>query len=83
MANKACLDKDNTFESMILHLNSQFAQQVMMQKELQDMRFQLEQASKTLAQKEQIIGSLEQDLEHMIDQLVKFNSRAGAVVAGM
>ncbi len=51
---------------------TQDAQQAIMQKELLNIKFKLEQASKTLAQKELIIDSLELDLEHMIDQLVKF-----------
>lgn len=51
---------------------TQDAQQAIMQKELQNIKFKLEQASKTLAQKELIIDSLESDLEHMIDQLVRF-----------
>lgn len=83
MANKAFSDQDSLFASMIFQLNNQFAQTAMMQKELQNIKFQLEQASKTLAQKDQIIGSLEQDLEHMIDQLVKFNNRSESAVAGI
>lgn len=81
MVNKSFSDEDSIFASMIFQLNNQFAQQAMMQKELQDIKSQLAQASKTLAQKDQIIGSLEQDLEHMIDQLVKFNNRAESAVA--
>lgn len=42
-----------------------------MQTELNNIKYKLEQASRTLAQKEQLIDSLEVDLEHMIDQLVK------------
>jgi len=76
VANKSSPDQEHLYASMVLELNNQFAQQALMQKELQNIKYQLEQASITLAQKDQIIGSLEQDLEHMIDQLVKFNSRA-------
>lgn len=71
MANKALENRDSIFANMILQLNNQSAQQVIMQQELQAIRQKLDQASKTLAQKDQIIGSLEQDLEHMIDQLSK------------
>lgn len=71
MANKALENRDSMFANMILQLNNQSAQQVIMQQELQAIRQKLDQASKTLAQKDQIIGSLEQDLEHMIDQLSK------------
>jgi hypothetical protein len=56
---------------MMLQLHSQSAQQALMQRELQNMKYKLEQTSKTLAQKDLLIGSLESDLEHMIDQLVK------------
>ena len=56
---------------MMLQLHSQTAQQALMQRELQNMKYKLEQTSKTLAQKDLLIGSLETDLEHMIDQLVK------------
>lgn len=52
-------------------LNIQSEQQQIMQRELQNVRHKLDQASKTLAQKDQLIGSLELDLEHMIDQMVK------------
>lgn len=71
MANKALTHHDSMFAAMLLQLNNQNMQQAVMQQELQTIKFKLEQASKTLAQKDQIIGSLEQDLEHMIDQLTK------------
>lgn len=58
-------------KSLMMQLSSQSAQQAMMQLELQSVKQKLDQASRTLAQKDQIIGSLEQDLEHMIDQLMK------------
>lgn len=74
MANKtSASSRSNVFASMVSQLHSQSAQQAQMQKELQTIKHKLEQASKTLMQKDQIIGSLELDLEHMIDQLVKFN----------
>jgi len=74
MANKTSSNtKNNIFASMMTQLHSQSAQQALMQKELQQVKYKLEQASKTLMQKDQLIGSLELDLEHMIDQLVKFN----------
>lgn len=47
------------------------SQQAMMQLELQTVKQQLDQASRTLAQKDQLIGSLELDLEHLIEQLMK------------
>lgn len=58
-------------KSLITQLSSQSAQQAMMQLELQTVKQKLDQASRTLAQKDQLIGSLELDLEHMIDQLMK------------
>lgn len=74
MANKSSSSiKNNVFTSMMLQLHSQSAQQAQMQKELQTVKSKLEQASRTLMQKDLLIGSLEQDLEHMIDQLVKIN----------
>lgn len=42
-----------------------------MQSEINNIKYKLEQASKDLAQKDLLIDSLEMDLEHMIDQLVK------------
>lgn len=71
MANKAFETKENILSDMMVQLNTQNAKRAKLEEELQYIRFQLEQASKTLAQKDQIIGSLEQDLEHMIDQLDK------------
>lgn len=62
---------NNTFSSVLSQLQAQSAQQAAMQQELDMIKHKLELASKTLAQKDQIIGSLELDLEHMIDQLVK------------
>lgn len=61
----------NVFASMMLQLHTQSVQQESMQKELDTIKYKLEQASKTLMQKDLLIGSLEVDLEHMIDQLVK------------
>jgi molecular chaperone GrpE (heat shock protein) len=63
--------QNNVFASMMLQLHSQSAQQAQMQKELQNIKYKLEQTSKTLAQKDLLIDSLELDLEHMIDQLVR------------
>lgn len=63
--------QQNMFAVMMTQLNTQTLQQELMQRELQSVRHKLEQASKTLAQKDQLIGSLELDLEHMIDQMVK------------
>ena len=40
-----------------------------MQKELEFVRHQLAMASKTLAEKDQMIGSLEDDLAHMVELL--------------
>lgn len=40
-----------------------------MQKELELVRQQLAMASKTLAEKDQVIGSLEDDLAHMVELL--------------
>ena len=77
MANKlSSVTQNNVFSSMMLQLHSQSAQQQLMQRELQSMKHKLEQTSKTLAQKDLLIGSLETDLEHMIDQLVKLKYRA-------
>ncbi len=67
--NKAA--QQNNFSSILSQLQAQSAQQAVMQRELDNVKQKLELASKTLAQKDQIIGSLELDLEHMIDQLVK------------
>ena len=58
-------------KSLMMQLSSQSAQQAMMQIELQNVKQQLDQASRTLAQKDQLIGSLELDLEHLIDQFTK------------
>lgn len=70
--------KNNFFASMLMQLHSQSAQQEQMQRELQDIRTKLAQASKTLAQKDLLIDSLELDLEHMIDQLVKIQHNQSA-----
>lgn len=71
MANNTSTTSQNSvFASMMLQLHSQSAQQAVMQRELQNIKEKLEQTSKTLAQKDLLIGSLELDLEHMIDQLV-------------
>ena len=70
MANKST-KQHNMFVTMMSQLNSQTQQQEMMRRELQYVRNKLEQASKTLAQKDQLIDSLELDLEHMIDQIGK------------
>ncbi|HSX19954.1 MAG TPA: hypothetical protein VLG38_02375 [Gammaproteobacteria bacterium] len=78
MANNSSETQDNIFAAILLQLNNQFAQQVIMEKELQSVRSKLDQASLKLAQKEQLIGSLEQDLEHMIDQLTKIQHAAVA-----
>lgn len=40
-----------------------------MQKELEFVKHQLAMASKTLAEKDQVIGSLEDDLAHMVEVL--------------
>lgn len=74
MANNAFETQDNTVAAMLMQLNLQTAQQAMLQQELEMIKYKLDQASKSLAQKDQIIGSLELDLEHMIDQLVKIKS---------
>lgn len=71
MANKLTLQQDTMLVTMMSQLNIQSEQQKIMQRELQTVRNKLEQASKILAQKDQLIGSLEIDLEHMIDQMVK------------
>jgi len=71
VSSQVSVHKDDVLSSMISQLNTQSDQQQLMQRELQSMRYQLEQASKTLAQKDQLIDSLEIDLEHMIDQMVK------------
>ncbi len=63
--------QNNVFSSMMLQLHSQTAQQALMQKELQNIKYKLEQTSKTLAQKDMIIGSLEDDIDHMISLLSK------------
>ncbi len=47
-----------------------------LQQELEMIKYQLEQASSILAQKDQVIYSLEQDLEHMIDQLGKIKPKS-------
>jgi chromosome segregation ATPase len=58
-------------KSLMMQLSSQSAQQAMMQLELKTVKQKLDQVSRTLAQKDQLIGSLELDLEHLIDQLMK------------
>lgn len=55
---------------LMMQVHCQTAQDLM-QKELQEIKTKLAQASKTLAQKDLLIVSLETDLEHMIDQLMK------------
>lgn len=71
MSSQVSVHQEDMLTNMISQLNTQSDQQQLMQRELQNMRYQLEQASKTLAQKDQLIDSLEIDLEHMIDQMVK------------
>lgn len=75
MANKSLNSSDRVFAAMLLELNTQTAQQARLQQELQSIKFELEQAAKTLAQKDQLIGGLQQDLEHAIDQLSKIKHR--------
>lgn len=58
-------------KSLMMQLNLQSAQQAMMQLELQIVKQKLDQASRTLAQKDQLIDSLELDLEHMLGILMK------------
>ncbi len=71
MANNSFNGKDNITTATMAQINSQSEKHSKLEEELQYIKFQLEVASKRLAQKDQIIGSLEQDLEHMIDQLNK------------
>lgn len=71
MSSQVSVHQEDMLTNMISQLNTQSDQQQLMQRELQNMRYQLEQASKTLAQKDQLIDSLEVDLEHMIDQMVR------------
>lgn len=71
MANNSFVYTDSAFAFMLLQINTQSEQQVMIQNELQAVNDKLAQAGKILAQKTQIIGSLEQDLEHLLDQLGK------------
>jgi chromosome segregation ATPase len=61
----------SSFATVLAQLHTQTAQQEKMQIEMNNIKYKLEQASKTLAQKDLLIDSLEMDLEHMIDQLVK------------
>ncbi len=75
VVNKTIQVKDNMFAAMMLQLHAQTAQQTMIQRELQEVKSKLERASRTLAQKDQIIDSLEQDLEHMIDQMGKIQTK--------
>lgn len=67
-------------KSLMMQLSSQSAQQAMMQLELQTVKQKLDQASRTLAQKDQLIGSLELDLEHLIDQLMKIQHNKALIV---
>ncbi len=69
--NISSVTQAQSYASAMSQLNLQSDQQAKMQHELQTVKSKLEQASKKLAQKEQIIGSLELDLEHMIEQLRK------------
>lgn len=73
MANKIFNLQDTKIAATIVELNNQNAQHALLQQELDMIKYKLAEASKTLALKDQIIGSLEQDLEHMIDQLTKIN----------
>jgi chromosome segregation ATPase len=75
VVNKAIQVKDNMVAAMMLQLHAQTTQQAMMQRELQEIKSKLDRASVTLAQKDQIIDSLEQDLEHMIDQIGKIQTK--------
>lgn len=67
-------NQDSMMADIVAQLNHQNAKQLLLQQELDTIKCKLEKASKTLAQKDQIIGSLEQDLEHMIDQLGKIKN---------
>lgn len=72
MTNKLKNDmKLNSFAAALCQLDIQATQQEMMQREINNIKCKLEQASKTLAQKDLLIDSLELDLEHMIDQMVR------------
>lgn len=82
VANNAFQTQDHNVAAMLMQLNLQSAQQAMLQEELNMIKHQLEQASKILAQKDQIIGSLELDLEHMIDQLVKIKGHNTTLTLG-
>lgn len=49
-----------------------------MQRELENIKFKLDQASKILAQKDLLIGGLEEDIDHMIRLLSENNRSRGA-----
>lgn len=83
MANNSLIYKDSMFDFMLLQINTQAAQQEIMRNELQVVKDKLAQADKTLAQKNQIIGSLEQDLEHLLDQLGKMQHNYTANVSAV
>jgi SMC interacting uncharacterized protein involved in chromosome segregation len=63
--------RNTSFATVVSQLHNQNADQEKMQNEINNIKYKLEQASKVLAQKDLLIDSLEMDLEHMIDQLVK------------
>lgn len=75
MANKIFNSQDTKIAAIIVEANNQNTERALLQQELDMIKYKLAEASKTLALKDQIIGSLEQDLEHMIDQLTKINRR--------
>ena len=81
MANISTFSPDKMFESMMLQLHAQSAQQERIQHELQQVKQKLEQASLTLAKKDQLIDMLELDLEHMVDQLSKIQQRHGQPIS--
>lgn len=57
---------NNLFADMLVRLNVQTTEQAKLQRELETTKLQL-------LQKDQLIGKLEMDLEHMVDQFSKIS----------
>ncbi len=73
----ACILHDNTqdlFKSMALQIELEKKEKIYLEQQLQKANDKLAQIYQTLAHKDNIISSLEIDLEHLINQLDKFTT---------
>lgn len=70
----AATSQEQLLASMAVKLNSQTRERAELQRQLVAVNQQLANVHKTLAQKDHIIGSLEVDLEHMLEQLTRLQS---------